>query len=94
MQIDIETLDYADLKAHRDAVDARLRDRREAALVELQQKAAEMGFSMETILSSLNGKSKPKYRDSQGNTWSGRGKRPQWLNEALDQGQQLEEFAI
>ncbi|MDX1655272.1 MAG: H-NS histone family protein, partial [Candidatus Competibacteraceae bacterium] len=27
-------------------------------------------------------------------TWSGKGKRPNWLNEALTQGHKLEEFSL
>lgn len=34
-----------------------------------------------------------KYADGQGNTWVGRGKRPQWLRDALAAGRKLEEFA-
>ncbi|AEF88731.1 histone family protein nucleoid-structuring protein H-NS [Delftia sp. Cs1-4] len=34
-----------------------------------------------------------KYRDDKGNAWSGRGPRPRWLREALEQGRTLEEFA-
>jgi len=34
-----------------------------------------------------------KYRDSAGNTWVGRGPRPQWLRDALAAGKQLEDFA-
>lgn len=36
----------------------------------------------------------PKFRDEQGNTWAGRGKRPLWLNKALASGRKLEDFAI
>jgi DNA-binding protein H-NS len=35
-----------------------------------------------------------KYADGQGNTWVGRGKRPQWLRDALAAGKQLSEFAV
>jgi DNA-binding protein H-NS len=35
-----------------------------------------------------------KYADDQGNTWVGRGKRPQWLRDALNAGKQLSDFAI
>jgi DNA-binding protein H-NS len=35
-----------------------------------------------------------KYSDGQGNSWSGMGKRPTWLREALEGGRTLEEFAI
>jgi DNA-binding protein H-NS len=34
-----------------------------------------------------------KYSDGQGNSWSGMGKRPGWLRNALDAGRTLEEFA-
>ncbi|WP_420849338.1 H-NS family nucleoid-associated regulatory protein [Ramlibacter henchirensis] len=33
------------------------------------------------------------YRDSQGNTWGGRGPRPRWLKDALAGGAKLEDFA-
>jgi DNA-binding protein H-NS len=35
-----------------------------------------------------------KYRDEQGNSWVGRGKRPQWLRDALAAGRKLEDFAV
>ena len=35
-----------------------------------------------------------KYRDDAGNTWSGRGSRPRWLQAALDSGKTLEELAV
>jgi DNA-binding protein H-NS len=34
-----------------------------------------------------------KYSDGQGNSWSGMGKRPFWLRDALNAGRALEEFA-
>lgn len=35
-----------------------------------------------------------KFRDEQGRTWVGRGKRPQWLHEALAAGKKLEDLAV
>lgn len=36
-----------------------------------------------------------KYRGPNGETWSGgRGRKPQWVTEALQQGRSLEEFAV
>jgi DNA-binding protein H-NS len=35
-----------------------------------------------------------KFSDGQGNTWVGRGKRPQWLRDALAAGKQLSDFEI
>lgn len=37
---------------------------------------------------------KSKYGDGTGNVWSGRGPRPRWLREALEQGKQLADFLI
>jgi DNA-binding protein H-NS len=34
----------------------------------------------------------PRYRDSAGNVWGGRGPRPQWLRDALNAGKQLSDF--
>lgn len=35
-----------------------------------------------------------RYRDSAGNTWTGRGKRPGWLTQALASGKAMEDFLI
>lgn len=42
------------------------------------------------------GPAKVKYRDPKNaeNTWTGRGKRPRWLQTALDSGAKLESFAV
>jgi len=44
--------------------------------------------------SSIKGTKAPiKYRDSNGNAWSGRGSQPRWLRAAIDSGKKLEDFA-
>ena len=35
-----------------------------------------------------------RYRDANGNSWVGRGKRPQWLRDALAAGKTLQDFAV
>jgi DNA-binding protein H-NS len=35
-----------------------------------------------------------KFRNDTGGTWGGRGKRPQWLRDALNAGKKLEDFAV
>ena len=35
-----------------------------------------------------------KFRDSDGNTWGGRGPRPAWLRNALAAGKQLSDFKV
>jgi len=45
--------------------------------------------------SPVRGKSSaPAYGDSNGNTWGGRGPRPQWLRDALNNGSNLEDFKL
>ncbi|HSV45533.1 MAG TPA: H-NS histone family protein [Ramlibacter sp.] len=36
----------------------------------------------------------PKFRDSEGNVWSGRGPRPRWLKDAMAGGKTMEDFAV
>ncbi len=35
-----------------------------------------------------------KYRDKQGNAWTGRGLKPKWLTAAIAAGKKLEDFAV
>jgi DNA-binding protein H-NS len=35
-----------------------------------------------------------KYANGSGGTWGGRGKRPQWLRDALGSGKKLEDFLV
>lgn len=60
--------------------------------------AADLGFAR----SGPGGNARPKaakapikYRGPNGETWSGgRGRKPQWVTEVLQQGRSLEEFAV
>ena len=36
----------------------------------------------------------PKYRDEAGNSWTGRGPQPHWLNAAVAAGKQLDDFRV
>jgi DNA-binding protein H-NS len=44
--------------------------------------------------STSGSKVAPKYRDENGNSWTGRGLQPKWLKAALASGKQLSDFAI
>jgi len=35
-----------------------------------------------------------KYRDDEGNTWTGRGSKPRWLVAAFEKGKKAEDFAV
>ena len=71
-------------------------DLERAMFDDIQAKAALLGYEL-----MKNGTIPPnpvpkkvKYRGPNGEEWSGRGKRPAWLKEALNAGRQLEDFAI
>lgn len=74
---------------------------RTAALKAAQEAAGEYGFSLETLFelkSNRKGKAKaaPKYinPENAAETWTGRGRRPQWFLEALKAGKTTEELAV
>ena len=46
------------------------------------------------IDSNTAGKPSAAFRDSNGNAWSGRGPRSQWLRDALAAGRSLDEFRV
>ena len=50
------------------------------------------GFAMEAL--SARARVEPKYRLPDGRTWSGRGKQPVYIREALAKGAKLEDFLI
>ena len=87
-----------------EGVVARIRD----AIAHYQLSAADLGFGAKGPARAAKapakrgrkpGKAKKtsaavKFRDEAGNTWVGRGKRPQWLRDALAGGKQLADFAV
>jgi DNA-binding protein H-NS len=59
--------------------------------------AEDLGLAKSAGPGSARAKSKQvvKYRGPNGETWSGgRGRKPQWVTQALQQGRSLEEFAV
>lgn len=77
------------------------------AKAEIERIAAATGLSVEELLGLKAGKARKvagaakklvadKYRNPKDytQTWTGRGKRPKWLQEMLDRGGKLENFLI
>ena len=98
---DITTLDYIQLNELRQQITIRMKAMRETGISDLRTRflkdAAALGLAVEDIIGTPRKKErKPavKYKDDAGNTWSGKGKRPAWLNERLNAGHQLEEFLV
>ena len=81
----------------------------QGAIADIRKKMADYGLTLKDIDPSASGgsatgprrsnptkgtKAKAKYRDQFGNTWSGRGKRPNWLTDQLAKGRKIEDFKI
>ena len=75
---------------------------RKAALEAAERAAAEHGFSLANLADSASKgkksktKNPPKYRNPEDptQTWSGRGRKPRWINEAEAAGRPLSDFEI
>lgn len=104
MDFDFNSLSLKELRDYRNRIDkaiATYEDRRkQEAIQELEEAAQRMGFSLADLtgLSPVK-KRKPaaaKYANpmNPAETWTGRGRKPRWIQEALDAGKTLEEMSI
>jgi DNA-binding protein H-NS len=94
---DYNTLPLDQLRTLHREVGALIAQRRHEALEQVKQQIAVLGFNVDDLVPrTKKGSKSVKYRDPHApdQTWSGRGKRPQWLQEKLAEGRSLEEFAI
>ena len=102
--------DLDQLLAQRADLDAKIaaaqRAARDSAIAQVRELMDRHGLTMaditgravkavpRTARAGAGGKVAVKYRDSAGNTWSGRGLKPKWLTAALAGGAQLSDFAV
>ncbi len=104
MNFKLDDMSLDELRALRKQVDRAIdhykERQRQKALAELEAKAKEMGFSLNDLVGSGK-KSKrsagvPKYQhpDDPMTTWTGRGRRPDWVKEALAKGKSLDDLLI
>ncbi|MBK0328639.1 H-NS histone family protein [Rhodobacteraceae bacterium F11138] len=107
MAIDLKSLQRKELVVLKQDIDKALRDaevrERRDALKAAENAAAEYGFSLEELLSDKMGrgagkapKSAPKYRNPENpdQTWSGRGRKPKWVHDAIANGADLSSLKI
>lgn len=100
----IEKLSYAELFELRQQVDAAMAERKTLEERELKQKlealAAESGFSIGELFGGKKGAKKSAgiamFRNPKDvtQTWTGRGRKPNWLVDALKKGGKMDSFAI
>lgn len=83
-------------------IDALETERRAALIAKAQAALKALGVTAADLLPARDSRKAPRqrapapvrYRDDKGNTWTGRGKQPVWLREALAQGRTLGEFLV
>jgi len=101
--IDLENLDVEQLRAitenAQQLIDQKQHQRLYDAYMQFEQIAEDADSSIDEILKAgekLEKKRSIKYRntDNSEETWTGRGRKPTWLVEALAAGRDLEDFAI
>src|SRR5438105_1679107 len=99
----LDRLNVYELAALRDAAEAKrlekLDEAKAALLEEFREKASVLGVSLESMLAgrkrgSTGEKVPVKYRGPKGEEWSGRGRKPQWVQEIETQGKSQKDFLI
>lgn len=94
--IDLNGYDLAELKGLlfdiEQEIQRRARDERDQARARIRALAADAGIPLDALVK----KGAPRYRNpaDSGQTWTGRGRQPRWIAEALASGRSLDDFKI
>jgi len=106
MPIDLKKMTRKELLQLQKDVEVALVDvekkEREKALQAAQAAAGKFGFSLDELTSAggasrkKRGKATPKYRNPENHeqTWSGLGRKPQWIHDSLAKGLDITELEI
>lgn len=102
MNFDLEKMDMKELRALKKAVDHAIETfaekQKNAALEALNKAAALHGFKLSDLVIIPNARPPvtAKYANpaDTSQTWTGRGRKPRWVQEQLDAGKTIEELAI
>lgn len=101
----LESMSLEELQAHQRAVEATIKGfekkRKAECLAEMKAVAQKYGFSFDDFtgsksVSKSGSKGVAKYANpaDKSQTWTGRGRKPNWIKSALAAGKSLDEFAI
>ncbi|WP_020084831.1 H-NS family nucleoid-associated regulatory protein [Hyphomicrobium zavarzinii] len=103
-RIDLEGLSLKQLLDLREKLDVKIEEKRKEDREDVKRAIADMaekrGFSMDDLFGGRRGKGKGvavKYRnpDNPSETWTGRGRKPNWLVNALKKpGVKMESFSV
>ena len=93
-----KTLPFDQLRTLHREIGALIAERRHQELEQLRERVALLGFSADDLVPKKNakGNGRRKYQDPNNpdHTYAGKGPKPAWLKEALDEGRQLDEFLV
>ena len=100
--MNLNEMPLAELKTLRKDVDKAIVSfearQKQAALAELEKKAADMGFSLNELMGAGKARkvSPPKYRNpaDASQTWTGRGRTPQWMKDLEASGKSRDDALI
>lgn len=97
----LEKMSLEELQVLRKEVDVAIKGfekrKKKEALIAAQKAAKEHGFSLDEILGGKSGtKGAPKFANPSNpeQTWTGRGRQPQWVKDAFAAGKALDDLAI
>ncbi len=102
--MDVDSMSLDELKSLRKQVDKAISSyegrKKKEALAELDKTARELGFSLAELTGTMVPRARapnaPRYANPQdpSQTWTGRGRKPHWVQAALDAGKSLNDFSI
>lgn len=101
--VDISNLSVAELEALRGSIESVIGNRRQSELVNLRNAIEEMvadaGFTLDEVMQATASKKRtvaPKYQNpaDQSQTWSGRGRKPGWVEDLIASGGNLDDCLI
>lgn len=101
-RFDVDAMSKEELTALHKAVTKTLKSYDDRKKAEVQREVAELveshGFKLSDLFAVKGQKAKgaPKYANPEDptQTWTGKGRKPNWLVDRLEQGKKLEDFAI
>lgn len=106
MKVNLTTLSIAELKTLQNEItvemESRRKEERQKLVQEFRDKAKALGISLEDLMSGQKGKARSASKVAAkfanpadaSQTWTGRGKRPRWVNDCLAAGKTLDELKV
>lgn len=104
MKTDLNSMSLKDLKTLQTQIAQKIADfeirKKQEAIAALEEKARSLGYSLGELVSATAARKRkpatPKYAnpEDKSQTWTGRGRKPRWVEAALKSGKSLSDLAI